>query len=90
MRKLKVYGGITSYVTEGSARYSIRTIVAAATKKRMVEMLNESKMRYSAYEFNNWFVATGNTVELSVATEEGIWSVVDKGIRTAEDYKRIK
>lgn len=68
-KKLKVFGGSTFY---GSPRKQVRVLVASYTKKQAVELLNTvSTISYSS--FNDYYSETGNSVELSLATEVGMW-----------------
>ena len=67
MRKLKVWGGLTF---RGGKQ--VRTIIAATTKKRIMEI-----GRLSIYELNNYWAETGNEVELETAIIEGIWISTD-------------
>ncbi len=57
-RKLKVWGGLTF----NHKHIQVRTIVAAATKKRACELLNTTM-----HEFNNYWSETGNQIELDTA-----------------------
>lgn len=60
-KKLKVWGGLMFDENHKQRR----TIVAATTKKRAMELTNESLNR-----FNNYWCLTGNTTELLTATSE--------------------
>ena len=83
MKTLKVWGGNL----DGRAR----GLVAAATKKRAVEMLQANgHANLSRHYFDGYWSETGNVVELSIATEEGIWAVgINDSCREASDYKRL-
>lgn len=72
MKKLKVYGGL---VMEG--RNQKRTIVAATSQKRAMELLKSKGHPFSAYEFRGWWGETKNNIELATATEEGVWVSTD-------------
>jgi hypothetical protein len=66
----------------GSPRKQIRVLVVAYTKKQAVELLNTiDNISYSS--FNDYFCETGNSTELSVATEIGMY------IKENETYKKI-
>lgn len=68
-KKLKVFGGTVFY---GTPRKQVRVLVAAYTKKQASELIDKiSRIGYSS--FNDYFCETGNSVELSVATEVGMW-----------------
>ena len=87
-RKLKVWGGAT--FAGGTQR---RTLVCAASKKRAVELLSSVGLSTTLNAFITWWSETGNSVELSIATEEGVWRNEVEDISTAkrpESYKRIK
>lgn len=83
-KKLKVFGGTIFY---GTPRKQIRVIVATYTKKQAVELLN-TVTNISYTHFNDYFSKTGNVVELSVATEVGVWVTPDD-IREVEKYTKI-
>lgn len=59
-RNMKVYGGLT--FIDGK---QLRTIVATSTKKRAMEILDESN-----YSFNNYWSETSNKVETEIALKE--------------------
>ena len=82
-KTLKVFGGTIFY---GSPRKQVRVLVAAFTKKQAVELLNTvSTIRYN--EFNDYFSETGNSTELSTATEVGMWITYNEFTKTAEYIK---
>lgn len=62
-----------------------RCLVAATTQKRAAELVDET-----IGAFRSWWCTTGNDLELSVATEEGVWYAPMQGAKTAEDYRRFK
>ena len=73
-RKLKVYGGTIFY---GTPRKQVRTIVGAYTKKQAVELLSEID-RITMHYFSDYWGETGIFIELSTATEVGIWVSKDR------------
>jgi len=78
-KKLIVFGGNIFY---GTPRKQVRAIVASYTKKQAVELLdtiNGGAFSYFRY-FKNYFCETGNSIELSVATEVGVWVQNDNKI----------
>lgn len=84
-KKLKVFGGMIFY---GTPRGQYRTLVAAYTKKQAVE--NLSKFSYIPMsQFNNYFSETGNSVELSIANEVGVWIVKKSFSVDPKDFERI-
>jgi len=85
MKTLKVFGGSIFY---GSPRKQVRVIVASYTKKQAVELLNTVNFSNMTYpDFNNYFIETGNSTELSVATEVGIW--ITPNDCKYENYEKI-
>jgi hypothetical protein len=62
--KMKIWGGVDTFKGK-----QVRVIVCAKTKKRALELLKNVSQRY----FNNYFCETGNSLELSIATVEGVW-----------------
>lgn len=85
-RPLIVWGGVAFLPFEGQKRF----IVAAATKKRAVEMVDEvSRGKFSIGQLNKYWSKTGNAVELAVATEEGVWCC-DDGRRTPETMNYVR
>lgn len=87
-RPLIVWGGAT-YIRDMGQR---RVLVAAPTKKRAVELMNECfRFGGSLYDLNKYWSKTGNDVELSVATEEGVWLNTDerRGL-SRENYVRME
>jgi hypothetical protein len=74
--KLRVWGGCEN---------NHRRIVAATSKMRAIALLDISHER-----FIEWFDETGNHVELSIATSEGVWEArtLDGRVRNAADFKR--
>jgi len=81
VKKLKVFGGL---IFHGTPRKQIRILVASYTKKQAVELLNtvDGGHNISYIHFNDYFCETGNSIELSVATEIGLW--INKGERYGE------
>lgn len=91
--RLKVWGGMTILSTEDIRRSGVaapagrqvRCLVAATSKHRAAEMVGES-----LYAFGLYWCETGNAVELSVATEEGVWFGPDRHAPAARDFKRLR
>jgi hypothetical protein len=84
-KTLKVFGGTIFY---GSPRKQVRVLVAAFTKKQAVELLSPIS-HHSYNEFNTYFGETGNDVELSVATEVGVWVKSNRNDIKAEYYTKL-
>jgi len=84
MRTLKIWGGMMNMkkTRNPNGGNQTRTLVAATTKKRAVELLDRISMGY----FNDNFVETGNAVELATATEEGVW--VNEGTCREPEWER--
>lgn len=81
VKKLKVFGGHTFYENK-----QVRTLVVAYTKKQAAELIGV----YYKY-FSEYFIETGNSTELSVATEIGVY--INKGYEYKpkfEDFIKIK
>lgn len=91
-KKLKVFGGTVFYGKSGEPRKQVRVIVATFTKKQAVELLNSvNDIAYgiSYNDFNDYFCETGNDIELSVATEVGLY-VSEKIFNSkVENYTKI-
>lgn len=86
-KKLKVFGGTIFY---GSPRKQVRILVAAYTKKQAVELLNNIN-NYTYNDFNDYFSETGNSIELSVATEVGMWITNnDNFFNKSTDYIKLE
>lgn len=76
--KPKVWGG-----TQLGVCGQERVIVCASSKREAAKMVG-----CSLYEFNGYWAETGNAVELSVATERGVWAAeLDKPNKKAKDYQ---
>ena len=87
MKTLKVWGN----------GCETRTLIAAYTKKQALEMMKIGAPRSTMGYFNNYFTETGNDLELSIATEVGMWRFTapkfQPGVHheiVATDYKRIR
>lgn len=85
MKALKIFGGMIFYNGE-----QVRGIVAAYTKKQAIELLNTVTYEVSYFTFNNYFTETGNSIELSVAIEVGVWITYNNFSKKTEDYIKIK
>lgn len=87
-RKLKVWGGqsMLKSTQNLNGSYQTRTIVAATTKKRAIELMNLLDRGYSQHYFDNYWCETGNKLELATATEEGVW--VNEGHDYEPRYER--
>ena len=86
-KKLKVFGGGIFY---GIPRKQVRILVASYTKKQAVELLSTVNGSINYTHFNNYYCETGNSVELSVATEVGMWINVNKYVEPKiEDYTKL-
>jgi len=84
-KKLKVFGGMIFY---GTPRKQVRVLVASYTKKQAVELLNTiTCVNYNS--FNDYFSETGNSIELSIATEIGMWITNEKYNKTTENYTKL-
>jgi len=84
MKKLTVYGGTIFYRDDELKHGQYRIIVGAYTKKQAAELC-KLKPTY----FTKWFCETGNDVELSVATDVGVWIMKEKYTKTKDDFKKI-
>lgn len=68
MTRLKVWGVNTSL-----RGVQARTLVAARSQKRAVELLAEVGSPVSLHYFREYGSQTWNHGELEIATEEGVW-----------------
>jgi hypothetical protein len=92
-RKLKVWGGPAyGYRPRGvdiPFNRTPRGLVCAKTKKRAVELL-APVAHTSMREFNTRWTTTGNSVELAVATQEGVWiNWTGNSWTKAKDFVRV-
>jgi len=82
--KLKLWGSYT-LVTPAArldGRAEARVIVRAASQRRAVEMLNESKLiggNITLGGFRDYWSKTGNAKELATGDKEGIWYATRSG-----------
>jgi hypothetical protein len=86
--KLRVYGGLSLAAHKPSPNGSLqaRTIVAASSRKRAVELLHAAKLTISLHYLNAYWSETGNRLELATAFEEGVW--VNQGPEYAPVFER--
>ncbi len=82
-KTLKIFGGTIFY---GTPRKQVRVLVASFTKKQAVELLS-TVSRHTYKDFNDYFSETGNSIELSVATEVGMWITHNEFTKTPEYIK---
>ena len=83
---MKIWGG-TSFHQGRQARF----VVAARTKRRVVELVNEcAPGRFTMGELNTYWSETGNPAELELVRAagggEGVWA---RGLDSRGDYERI-
>ena len=78
--RLIVWGGFT--FIDGHKQK--KTIVATCTKKQAAKILD-----YSMYSFNKYFSATGNAVQIQVATARP-GAVFVEDVEYSADWKRVK
>jgi len=72
MRKLKLFGGLTCLANKPQSR----TIVAASSQRRAVELLQLAGDNMSLYYFHEYFMYTSNEQEIRISggmKNEGIW-----------------
>lgn len=74
MLKLKVWGGSPVWSAYGQQR----VIVAAASQKKAVAILNGLGCNVSLHHFSGYWSRTGNSVELSTADHAGVWMAVSR------------
>lgn len=84
MKALKVFGGMIFYNGK-----QVRGIVAAYSKKQAIELLKAVTYEVSYFTFNTYFCETGNSTELSVATEVGVWITYNNFSKKTDDYIKI-
>jgi len=84
MKKLKVWAGMDfrKKVPQRNGSTQTRTLVAATTKKRAAELVG-----WKMHEFNGYWTEIGNTVELAIACEEGVWA--NQGAEFEQQYERV-
>jgi len=86
LKKLKVFGGTIFY---GTPRKQVRVIIGSYTKKQAVELLCTVNNNFNYNQFNDYFIETGNDVELSVATDVGMWITKNEYDQKVENYIKI-
>lgn len=90
--KLKIWGGGSFYKSK-----QVRFLVAAKTKKRIVEMVNLCcSHRFAANEMNTYWSETRNSIELEIVraavdggAEECLWVCDSSWPKTTAGYKRL-
>lgn len=86
---LKVFGGSTCNPMVLKEHRQVRVIVASHTKKQAIETLNAHGYRVSTSEFAGYWGATGNQMELYIATEIGVWEAPMNLAPSEREYKRV-
>lgn len=82
---LKVWGGLD----QRSGKCS-RVIVCAKSQKDAVALLEKAGVyRITLSILRNYWSHTANEIELSVATEAGVWESEKQYYSKAEDFKRL-
>jgi hypothetical protein len=84
--KTKVYHGVKFFSDVKAERL---VLVRAETYKDAVELLGRVGIQENRASFRNFWVKTGSPLDLSTATERGVWRGSTRFPTKPEDFARL-